>query len=1135
MANRKTRKNKRLAKMAIKDVRPGQPVGGSVWKHDYSHVLPEATRKDYQIHISEDGKLRSLRADVKDKQGASLGYVQGYKEKDENGDKYFHINVADLNPNHRGKGLGTAMYEALFAHALHFHGINDIRSDSHSSMAHKAKKRLHEKHGFKEWSPRKVGREKGPYDNAYAPTRFLTRSELQKGAGHALAAAMAMALAPDPSPKSDPHALQNAIHAEAPPKWTPKGLHEGLLPIAFLESSFGKNINHAPNAKGPYHTAQGAVGMKPVTAHEEYKRSPTLQTTFPGLDTPEAFTQKFMGDHSFYNLCATAHWMRLLSNQKTPQKAAYAWRWGNGAANKADDAKIHTDPYVVNYNKLAPAPVAKSYDPVVVVEPKTFAKSLPYEPKDLEEGKTYFSEIYDEDPSSVNFSGVEEMAPADFIDDASHLGERQGYKVGWLKDLPQEQWPEELRSAYDRDFGHIIAAHVAQKMNPGIRIDGRFADGRGRAQFHHALGLPMRVASFSKLGKSLRKVEADPDHIAHLDSIERSLHIKRKGVTPQELFEAMFDPVPSVRRTAVLHPELTPDLLQQALIHPDEWTRHQVTFRNDLKPEHMAVLANDPVLAKADPHPSNLVVADEIQQTPVDPNGQPWEMTIHGDEVPDPGAHTALNQVLKDRSFQSQFDGYNGVSNDNGLVDHTLPNGRVNWNFACPHCDTFMHHDDPEAIELHFQQKHPQLVNGVHSNWYLRHNFDSAPGDEQRPIERAQREGVQPSNPDTSKEGMIARARQAGLIKSEIRKSLEDMHDLLELRLGMSHQLKTLCQAAKFVTGKAVDPDVLRAKLKVHNENPTKAVLDASGMGLSRAEELLSVANMFRVQKTEGITKPRNILPAYPDCKEMADEVRQAYAQDKVKPVNLKGAHTKGMALAELDDHRYVLLKPGTHQPSPAMGVDDTNSSQSRREAAFYAVAAMLGLQDDLPETHLLYVDGQEVAVTNMLPSDWEPMDQLLQKDPGFARKTLDRYRTDGRLFRWSVLDYMLGNPDSHGNNMLTKDGQVKLIDHGSAFAGDNFNPANDQSSFVPFYLRAWAPEEKWPELRGDQKLAFMPVANSTVDAGLRQFVHTIDRGELQELLQDWHIDPTAVLKRLDHLRAIQGNLSLGINKLWVE
>ncbi len=179
----------------------------------------------------------------------------------------------------------------------------------------------------------------------------------------------AHALSPPPAPaaaQAAPETLQSL--PPSPPiesaPWHAEGLATELKPIAHLESNYGKNMVHTAHSKGEFHTAWGACGLKPVTAAEEYQKQPHLKAMFPGLDDPAAFTQALKTNHTFYNLVASAHWARLKRVMGTPEKAAYAWRWGRGAATLADENAIKADPYVQAYGKLfakvAGSPATKS-------------------------------------------------------------------------------------------------------------------------------------------------------------------------------------------------------------------------------------------------------------------------------------------------------------------------------------------------------------------------------------------------------------------------------------------------------------------------------------------------------------------------------------------------------------------------------------------------------------------------------------------------------------------------------------------------------------------------------------------------------------------------------------------------------
>lgn len=195
--------------------------------------------------------------------------------------------------------------------------------------------------------------------------------ELSKGlAGAVAGAALAMSpglkagfdkVNPPPAPKvqqvkpatapEEQAQFKQAVQ-QAAPKWTPDGLHPWLIPIAHLESSFGQNMNHTPNSKGTYHTAYGPVGFKVSTAHEEWKKTKQLKDKFPGLEDPADFDKAFKSNWQLYNLLASSHFLRLAHRHGSNEKAAYAWRWGTGAASGAQDEVVNKDNYVQRYRDL---------------------------------------------------------------------------------------------------------------------------------------------------------------------------------------------------------------------------------------------------------------------------------------------------------------------------------------------------------------------------------------------------------------------------------------------------------------------------------------------------------------------------------------------------------------------------------------------------------------------------------------------------------------------------------------------------------------------------------------------------------------------------------------------------------------
>lgn len=135
-------------------------------------------------------------------------------------------------------------------------------------------------------------------------------------------------------------------------QFDPKTLHPDMHPIAFLETSYGKNMEHAPHQKGEFDTAYGPLGFKPSTAFDEFSKSKHLTDLYPNLKDQNAFHQEFKTNPQFYNLVAGAHWNRLKKATGSASGAAFAWRWGLGAHNKATPEAVKSDDYVSKYAKL---------------------------------------------------------------------------------------------------------------------------------------------------------------------------------------------------------------------------------------------------------------------------------------------------------------------------------------------------------------------------------------------------------------------------------------------------------------------------------------------------------------------------------------------------------------------------------------------------------------------------------------------------------------------------------------------------------------------------------------------------------------------------------------------------------------
>lgn len=145
--------------------------------HNYNHVLDPKRHAGYSIALHHSpGKMiaRVLRG------GKVIGYVNG-----EVSGKTIRPH-AFLKENHRGKGLGLAAYEALYAHAMR-NGVTTVAGDPHTEDAHRVHLALAAKHGLKyrpAWTPddedveeRESARDAGDYRYLLKNLKQLPQTE----------------------------------------------------------------------------------------------------------------------------------------------------------------------------------------------------------------------------------------------------------------------------------------------------------------------------------------------------------------------------------------------------------------------------------------------------------------------------------------------------------------------------------------------------------------------------------------------------------------------------------------------------------------------------------------------------------------------------------------------------------------------------------------------------------------------------------------------------------------------------------------------------------------------------------------------------------------------------------------------
>jgi len=384
---------------------------------------------------------------------------------------------------------------------------------------------------------------------------------------------------------------------------------------------------------------------------------------------------------------------------------------------------------------------------------------------------------------------------------------------------------------------------------------------------------------------------------------------------------------------------------------------------------------------------------------------------------------------------------------------------------------------------------------------------------------------------------------EQGLTKAEAPSNLhrEGENHVISAMLGYHHDLAGALEAARFLAGAGPrSQEQVRQSLWEADGEVESGALLAYGLEPSEANlrALRAVRAMSQTAKAEPqAATAQDVQPGDPDGQEASEEVERAFADRFVMPVELGGKHSKGSLLArDQDSGRVWLLKPGSGGQTPAAGARQEPASQARREAAFWHVADFWHLGEYYPQAELLLIDGREYAAIHLLPWSFETLDKALKADAGRGRAVLARYLKDGMIHRWALIDYVLGNPDRHANNLMVRGQDVRLIDHGSAMAGEGFDPAHDRNSFTPYYLRAWY-AGPFSKLDAAAKLKAMPRVGREAEVQLRAWLDSLQLSDIDRVLTRYGVNPVPARERLARLKmmATQMPVDLAINRAWVE
>ena len=143
---------------------------------DYSHLLdPQHKQEGYSLEVHEHPDTGVDVWVENPKSWLAPGNLTAVYWPDEGEVRPI---VAEVNKDHRGKGLGMAMYEALLTHLYHLHGVNTVKGMEHSTAASKVHQKISAKHGGDYKPELREGFEDhpaAPFDAKYKPYKYTIK------------------------------------------------------------------------------------------------------------------------------------------------------------------------------------------------------------------------------------------------------------------------------------------------------------------------------------------------------------------------------------------------------------------------------------------------------------------------------------------------------------------------------------------------------------------------------------------------------------------------------------------------------------------------------------------------------------------------------------------------------------------------------------------------------------------------------------------------------------------------------------------------------------------------------------------------------------------------------------------------
>lgn len=401
-----------------------------------------------------------------------------------------------------------------------------------------------------------------------------------------------------------------------------------------------------------------------------------------------------------------------------------------------------------------------------------------------------------------------------------------------------------------------------------------------------------------------------------------------------------------------------------------------------------------------------------------------------------------------------------------------------------------------------------------------------------------------PEQVDAYKKRVMKADTQVIEIGAKLIKEIPGMgYNVVEDMSGSTLIDSKILKAIEFLSGKKCDMAKYRHAFW-STEDQYAAALMAVDMEPTdeNKQSLKSIADLQEIKKNQADDTIKVVKQVFPSDMRVAQALQRGVDSLEVHTPELEGKHVGGIrTVKDPETQEVFLLKPGSGGASPARGVKEQIASPSEREVAFYEVAKALGMGERMVETYLMNIDGKYVAAMRMLPHNWTNLEKLKFQNRSLPASVLEKYRVTGELHTWGILDYILGNPDRHGQNLmvgpLDDNYPVVLIDHGSALAGPGFSPGDDEDSFIPYYFRAWNQKAFKNSLTPDKKIGLMPKTSDAGRTHIEEFIRKLNPAAIEGVLSRFGVDPTAIMSRVEKVKHLLSNglaLDEGVNKLWI-